>query len=166
MSSTVARPHEGPSCFAPSRGKLHTDDPLSHFETLEPKTQCRRSWLRAKVSVGGIFKQRVPDNAPLKKYLMWITDRGNTISEFNTYLVESDQVTGPWQLVVYVRHSGAQGYFVNLPTKLISADGETAWLCYAANFTDSYLRTRFKPNSPGSGYGLCLHKIQLLIARK
>jgi hypothetical protein len=105
-------------------------------------------------------------DAPLKKHLMWITDGGNTISEFNTYLLESDQVAGPWQLVVYMSHFGPQGYFVNLPTKFISADGQTAWLCYAANFTNSYLGTRFKPNPPGSGYGMCLHEIRLLMARK
>jgi hypothetical protein len=105
-------------------------------------------------------------DAPLKKHLMWITDGGNTISEFNTYLLESDQVTGPWQLVVYMSHFGPQGYFVNLPTKFISADGQTAWLCYAANFTNSYLGTRFKPNPPESGYGMCLHEIRLLMARK
>jgi hypothetical protein len=105
-------------------------------------------------------------DAPLKKYLMWITDGGNTISEFNTYLLESDQITGPWQLAVYMRHFGPQGYFVNLPTKFISADGQTAWLCYAANFTNGYLGTRFKPNPPGSGYGMCLHEIRLLMAPK
>jgi hypothetical protein len=45
-------------------------------------------------------------DAPLKKYLLVITDGGNTISRFNTYILESDHITGPWKLVVYMRHFG------------------------------------------------------------
>jgi hypothetical protein len=62
-------------------------------------------------------------------------DRGTTGSRYNTYILESDQLTGPWKLVVYMHHFGEQGYFVNIPTKFVSADGRTAWLCYSANFT-------------------------------
>ena len=70
-------------------------------------------------------------DAPLKKFLMCITDGGNTISKFNTYILESDHITGPWKLVVYMREFGEQAYFVNIPSKFISAgrpDG-VALLC-------------------------------------
>ena len=53
---------------------------------------------------------------------------------FNTYLLESDQITGPWKLVTYMKHFGEQAYFVNIPSKFIAADGRTLWLCYSANF--------------------------------
>jgi hypothetical protein len=101
-------------------------------------------------------------NAPLKKYLMAITDGGNTISKFNTYILESDQITGPWKLVVYMRHFGEQAYFVNIPSKFISSDGRTAWLCYAANFTNGYLHTNYRSDPPGGGYGMTLQEIRLL----
>jgi hypothetical protein len=101
-------------------------------------------------------------NVPLKKYLMVITDGGNTISKFNTYILESEQITGPWRLVVYMRNFGEQGYFVNIPSKFISQDGRTAWLCYAANFTNGYLHTNYRPDPPGGRYGMTLQEIRLL----
>lgn len=89
-------------------------------------------------------------DAPLRKYLLVITDGGNTISKFDTYILESDNITGPWKLVVYMRHFGEQGYFVNFPSKFISADGRTAWLCYAANFTNGYLHTNYRDDPPAA----------------
>jgi hypothetical protein len=101
-------------------------------------------------------------DAALKRYLMSITDGGNTISRFNTYILESARITGPWKLVVYMRHFGEQGYFVNIPSKFISADGRTAWLCYATNFTNGYLHTNYRDDPPGGGYGMNLQEIKLL----
>jgi len=98
----------------------------------------------------------------LKKYLMCVTDAGNTISRTNTYILESNHITGPWKLVVYMRYFGEQAYFVHVPSKFISADGRTAWLCYSANFTNSYLHTDFKENPPGSAYGMNLQEFRLL----
>ena len=101
-------------------------------------------------------------NAPLRKFLMCITDGGNTISKFDTYVLESDNVAGPWKLVVYMREFGEQAYFVNIPSKFISPDGRTAWLCYAANFTNGYLPTHYRDIPPGGGYGMTLQEIKLL----
>ena len=98
----------------------------------------------------------------LKKYLMCITDGGNTISKFNTFILESDQISGPWRLVVYMRNFGEQAYFVNIPSKFISPDGRTAWLCFAANFTNGYLHTDYRDDPPGGGYGMNLHEIRFL----
>jgi len=97
----------------------------------------------------------------LKKYIMCVTDGGDTISRFSTYLLESDRVTGPWKLVCYLKDFGVQGYFVNIPSKFISADGRTFWLCYAANFTNGWLHTGFPAIPPGSRYGMCLQEVKL-----
>lgn len=75
-------------------------------------------------------------NPGLKKYLMCINDGGNTISKMNTYILESDLITGPWKLVTYMHDFGEQAYFANIPSKFISEDGRTAWLCYSVNFTN------------------------------
>ena len=101
-------------------------------------------------------------DAPLKKYLMAITDGGNTIGKFNTCILESPKITGPWHLVVYMHDFGEQGYFVNFPSKFISKDARTLWLSYSANFTNGYLHTDMKSNPPGSGYWWTLQEVKLL----
>ena len=101
-------------------------------------------------------------DAPLKKFLMCITDGGNTISKFNTYILESDRVAGPWKLVVYMHEFGEQAYFVNIPSKFISDDGRTAWLCYSANFTNGHWHTGYRDIPPRGSYGMTLQEIKLL----
>ncbi len=101
-------------------------------------------------------------NPPLKKYLMCVTDGGNTVHYFNTYILESDRITGPWKLVTYMKRFGEQAYFVNIPSKFISPDGRTMWLCYSANFSSGWGGIRFRGNPPGSRYAMCLQEIRLL----
>lgn len=101
-------------------------------------------------------------DGPLKKYLMAVTDGGNTIGKYNTYILESSDITGPWDLVTYMRNFGEQGYFVNFPSKFISNDGRTLWLSYSTNFTNSYLHTDYKPIPPGGGSGWNLQEVKLL----
>jgi hypothetical protein len=101
-------------------------------------------------------------DAPLKKYLLVVTDGTDTISKFNTYILESSEITGPWKLVVYMKDFGEQAYFVHFPSKFISQDGRTAWLSYSANFTNGYLGTKYKSNPEGSGYWWTLQEVHLL----
>ena len=100
-------------------------------------------------------------NAPLKRFIMCVTDGGNTVSRFSTYLLECDRMTGPWRMVAYLRHFGEQAYFVNIPSKFIATDGRTLWLCYAANFSSGWGGTVFRSDPPGSRYGMCLQEIRL-----
>ena len=102
-------------------------------------------------------------NAPLEKYIMCVTDGGNTASRMNTYLMESDQITGEWKLVSYMKNFGEQAYFVNIPSKFISKDGRKAWLLYSGNFWDSMNGESIGVNPPGSHYRMVFQKIQLLI---
>ncbi len=101
-------------------------------------------------------------DAPLKQYLMVITDGGNTIAKFSTYILAAPAITGPWKLVTYLKDFGEQGYFVNLPSKFISGDGRTAWLSYSANFTNGYLGTHYKQLPNGGGYWWTLQEVHLL----
>lgn len=100
-------------------------------------------------------------DAPLRKYLMCVTDGGNTCDRFNSYLLESSRITGPFKLVQYLPHFGEQGYFLNLPSKFISPDGRTLWLCYAANFAQGWNGLKITSQPPGSRYGMCLQEIKL-----
>ena len=101
-------------------------------------------------------------NAPLKRYLMLVTDGWPTTGPMNTYMLESASITGPWALVTYLKGFGEQAYFVNIPSKFISPDGRTMWLAYSANFAVDRGRTPIYVDPPGSGYGLVLQEIHLL----
>ena len=100
-------------------------------------------------------------NAPLKKYLLVCTDGWPTVSTMDSYILESDSITGPWRLVNFLEKFGPQAYFVNIPSRFLSPDGRTGWLCYSANFTNLALGTHFTPNPPGSKYAMCLQEFRL-----
>jgi hypothetical protein len=101
-------------------------------------------------------------NAPLKKYLMCITDGGNTCSKMHSYILESDKLTGRWKLVSYMKNFGEQAYFVNIPSKFISNDGKTAWLLYSGNFAPDWNGEKIDVNPPGTHYGMVFQKIEFL----
>ena len=98
----------------------------------------------------------------LKKYLMCITDGWPTVAKMTSYILEADKITGPWRMVSYMRDFGEQGYFLNFPSKFISPDGRTLWLCYSANFSAGWNGVKLDFNPPGGRYGLCLHEVKLL----
>jgi len=100
-------------------------------------------------------------NAPLKKYLMCVTDGWPTVAKMNSYILESDMITGPWKLITYMKEFGEQGYFLNFPSKFISKDGLTLWLCYSGNFSQGWNNIHFKAKPPGSRYGLVLQQVKL-----
>jgi hypothetical protein len=102
-------------------------------------------------------------NPGLERYLACVVvgDTGEgQHGRYDTYILESKEMTGPWRLVVYMKHFGQQGYFVNIPSKFISDDGRTAWLCYAANFSVNTTPT-LKKIPPGSTYCMNLHEFRL-----
>lgn len=101
-------------------------------------------------------------NARLRKYLMCITDGGNTCSKMNTYILESDKITGTWKLVCYMKNFGEQAYFVNIPSKFISHDGKTSWLLYSGNFAPDWNGEKIGVNPPGTHYGMVFQKIEFL----
>jgi hypothetical protein len=105
-------------------------------------------------------------NAPLKKYFMCITDGGNTASKMNTYILESEELTGNWKIVTYMKDFGEQAYFVNIPTKFISKDGKTAWLLYSGNFATDWNGEKIIENPPGSHYGMVFQKIEFITKAK
>jgi hypothetical protein len=48
---------------------------------------------------------------------------------------ESDEITGPYKLVHYMRDWGQQAYFPNIPSQMIGEDGRTAWMTVACNYS-------------------------------
>ena len=103
-------------------------------------------------------------NAPLRKYLMCISYGANPFGKFDTIILESDRITGPWRLVTYMRSFGEEAYFVNIPSKLISPDGRTLWLCFSANYAKALNPSAdISTNPAGATYSLCLHEIELQV---
>ena len=98
----------------------------------------------------------------LQKYLMCITDGWPTVAKMDSYILEADEITGPWKMVAYLEDFGEQAYFLNFPSKFISEDGRTLWLCYSANFSANWNGIKLGLNPPGGRYGLCLHELRLL----
>ena len=104
-------------------------------------------------------------NAPLKKYLMCITDGGNTCAKMSTYLLESPSLTGEWKLITYLKDFGEQAYFVNIPSKFISKDGKTAWMLYSGNYATDWNGEKIAENPPGSHYGMVFQKFEFLTGK-
>ncbi len=100
-------------------------------------------------------------NAPLQKYFMCVTDGWRSRSNMDSYIMEADDITGPWKMVTYMAEFGTQGYFLNFPSKFTSADGKTMWLCYSGNYGGNTYN-----NPPHGRYGLCLYEVQLLDKEK
>ena len=101
-------------------------------------------------------------NNILKKYLMCVTDGGNTCAKMNTYVLESDSLTGEWKIISYMKNFGEQAYFVNIPSKFIEQDGSTMWLMYSGNYALNWNGETIKQNPPGSHYGLVMQKIKFI----
>jgi len=107
--------------------------------------------------MGGVT---VSYHAGMKKYLMCVTCGRDYYGAYDSYFLEADQVTGPWRIVDYWTKFGAQGYFLNIPTRFMaatrSADGWRMWLVYSGPFRN------VPADPPGSRYGFNLREIVFL----
>jgi len=101
-------------------------------------------------------------NAPLRKYLMCVTDGWPGVEDMNSYILEADEITGPYRMITFMNKFGRQGYFLCFPSKFISADGRTAWLSYSANFHKAYFGNRTAAEPLGSRYAWTLQEVKLL----
>jgi hypothetical protein len=108
--------------------------------------------------------------AGIKKYVMAI----NTVStypvfdggNFDTWFLESDDITGPWSYITYMRQFGPQVEFANFPSKFSAKQADTsaktfdAFLMYSANY-DPHTHT---PNPPNSGYHMNLQQARFSLS--
>ena len=103
-------------------------------------------------------------DAPLRKYLMCVTDGWPGVEDMSSYILEADEITGPYRLITFMARFGRQGYFLTFPSKFIGADGRSAWLSYSANFHKSYFGNRTVADPMGSRYAWNLQEVRLLDA--
>ena len=104
-------------------------------------------------------------DAPLRKYLMCVTDGWPGVEDMNSYLLEADEITGPYRMITFMAKFGRQAYFLTFPSKFIAADGRSAWLSYSANFHKSYFGNRTVADPMGSRYAWTLQEVRLLDGR-
>jgi len=61
----------------------------------------------------------------LKKYILVVstpTVSPSCVGTFDTYFLESDDITGPWSYVAYIPQFGPEAYFVHVPTKFMGGE--------------------------------------------
>ena len=62
---------------------------------------------------------------------------------------------------------GEMAYFVNIPSKFISKDGMTMWLCYSANWINVWQGREVYPLDPvGGSYSMTMTEVKLIPANK
>ena len=83
------------------------------------------------------------------------TDGINVMGQYDTMILESTSMTGPWKIIHYLPAFGSQGYFANVPSKFISPDGLTMWLLYSANWNGNPV------NLGGSSYAAVFRQMRL-----
>jgi len=102
--------------------------------------------------------------AGIKKYIMSINtashypdmDGGN----YDTYFLESDDITGPWSLVTWMRNFGPQVYFSNFVSKFTAKQANMtsktfeSFLMYSANYDPG----QGGSNPPNSAYHMNLQQ--------
>eukprot|EP00656_Telonema_subtile_P018296 TRINITY_DN19870_c0_g2_i1.p1 TRINITY_DN19870_c0_g2~~TRINITY_DN19870_c0_g2_i1.p1 ORF type:complete len:435 (+),score=53.47 TRINITY_DN19870_c0_g2_i1:124-1428(+) len=103
----------------------------------------------------------------VKKYLMCISTPmvvAVAKQQYDTYLLESSSLVGPFSIVSYMAKLGPEAYFVNVPSKFVAlqaaSDGSLdLYLSYSAN----YDQRSVQPMPPGSGYHWTLQHVSLLL---
>ena len=99
----------------------------------------------------------------LKKFLGFLCSgwQDGDCGTYDTWVVESDQLTGPWSHVAYLKGMGGQPYFVCAPSKFLS--GNRVVLFYSANWRPE--RTGVPswkdPSGPSGSYSLCVAEFEL-----
>jgi hypothetical protein len=102
-----------------------------------------------------------------RRYLLWVTAGGRGIDRMDSWLAEADDIAGPYRIVAYLPEFGPQAYFLNTPSKFLSDDGVTGWLCYSGNYTDAWGHPEdpdqvVVADPPGSTYAMVLQEFRLL----
>jgi hypothetical protein len=97
-------------------------------------------------------------NAPLDKYIMTLSRMGGQRDYFDTLILVADTIDGDYRVVQYMKGFASASYFMNIPSRFISDDGKTMWLCYSSNYNCNNAPI---PNISGSSYALCLTEFTL-----
>ena len=74
----------------------------------------------------------------LKKYILMscrLKEAEENLAYNVTSFWESDEITGPYKIVHYMRNWGEQTYFPNIPAQMINTDGRSAWMTVACNYS-------------------------------
>lgn len=124
----------------------------SDFEAIQPLLE----W---KGRMGCVTATWLPQR---RRFIMCVTDGGNTCSKMHSYFLESEILTGPWRMVSYLKDFGQQAYFLNIPSKFLREDSDSMWLAYSGSYAPEWNGEQIRLDPPGTRYGLVLQEIQLV----
>jgi len=102
--------------------------------------------------------------AAVQRYVVCVStptvDGGTALADFDSYILESADITGHFKRVAYMRELGPEAYFLNIPSKFVSPtpiNGSLQfWLSYSANFAcGTPGRCIGPPNLPQAIPGCC-----------
>ena len=114
----------------------------------------------------GIGGLAVTYNAVLARYIAVVNLPGDRVRptdcSFDTFVLESGSVTGPYSLVSYMEGLGPQMYFQQLSAKFWSADGSTGVLFSSGNWDGKCIKQGSNP--PGERYGLVTTEVSFVLA--
>ncbi len=83
---------------------------------------------------------------------------------YDTWVVESTSLTGPWHTVTRLTGMGGQPYFVCMPSKFLYAGSRKLTLFYSANWRPKrpgVPAPAQPPDGPGGLYSLCVAEFEL-----
>lgn len=82
---------------------------------------------------------------------------------YDTWIVEADDLAGPWSSVAYLKGMGGQPYFVCAPSKFLGPDNKFV-LFYSANWREERqgVPSWKDPNGPPGRYSLCVAEFELI----
>ena len=83
---------------------------------------------------------------------------------YDTWVVESEQLTGPWHTVARLSGMGGQPYFVCMPSKFLQPNSRKLTLFYSANWRPQRpgVPAVAAAAEPGGVYSLCVAEFELL----
>eukprot|EP00929_Paragymnodinium_shiwhaense_P100045 TRINITY_DN62068_c0_g1_i1.p1 TRINITY_DN62068_c0_g1~~TRINITY_DN62068_c0_g1_i1.p1 ORF type:complete len:496 (-),score=18.09 TRINITY_DN62068_c0_g1_i1:40-1527(-) len=84
-----------------------------------------------------------------------------TEKTFDTYLLESKHITGPFHYITYMKEFGPQAYFVNIPSKFVDSETKDGSLRLFLSSSANFAAGNVTANPPGSGYHWTLHEVVL-----
>jgi hypothetical protein len=102
----------------------------------------------------------------LKKYFGFLCSgwADGDAGSYDTWVVESDTITGPWRSVAYLKGMTGQAYFVCMPSKFLHQDSTKVTLFYSANWRPDRrgIPSWADPSGPPGRYGLCVAEFELI----
>lgn len=115
---------------------------------------------------GGAGCVNITYHPHLRKYFgfMCVGWADGDSGSYDTWIVEANEIHGPWHSIDRLRGMGGQPYFVCLPSKFLLPESRKLTLFYSANWKAERpgVKRWVDPNGPQGAYSLCVAEFELI----